>query len=194
MTQRDPQAPATAGHAGSAQAGGQLEPGEQGQLAYALNVRLAPHLQAAAAAVRQAEHDLADAGEALARARQAVEDEHYQSNRLVFMRASLQDELEALTRKTTPKKVRVGYRYLLDRAVELAEGEVEGYQSDLQALQRDREHGVEACLEAERQAGERLEAARLMQGRVHDAEQAALQGLAVMVEKLAPSREPEAST
>ena len=47
------------------------------------------------------------------------------------MRASLQDELEALTRKTTPKKVRVGYRYLLDRAVELAEGEVQGYQSDL---------------------------------------------------------------
>ena len=194
MISQDPQAPAAASHTGAAHAGGQLEHGEQGQLTYALNIRFAPHLQAAAAAVREAERELADAAEALARARQAAEDEHYQSNRLVFMRASLADELEALTRKTTPKKVRVGYRYLIDRAVELAEGEVQGYQTDLADQQRDREHGVAACLEAERQAGERLEAARLMQGRVHDAEKAAVQGLAVLAEKLAASREPEAST
>ena len=194
MSSQDPHAAVAAGQAGPAQAGGQFEHGEQGQLTYALNTRFAPHLQAAAAAVREAERDLADAGEALARARQAAEDEHYQSNRLVFMRASLTDELEALARKTTPKKVRVGYRYLLDRAVELAEGEVQGYQADLADQQRDRERGVAACLEAERRATERLEAARLMQGRVHDAEQAAAAGLAVMVEKLAASRDPEAPT
>ena len=64
MTQRDPHLPA--GSPGSA--GGQLEPSEQGQLTYALNTRFAPHLQAAAAIVRQVERDLADADEALTRA------------------------------------------------------------------------------------------------------------------------------
>ncbi|MGV1009752.1 MAG: hypothetical protein ACOYBY_14235 [Dermatophilaceae bacterium] len=193
MTQRDPNLPAAAANPAAAQSGGKLEQGEQGQLTYALNTRFAPHLQAAAALVRQAERDLADAGEALSRARQAAENEEYQSDRLVFMRASLKEELDALTRKTTPKKVRVGYRYLIDRAVELAEGEVAGYQSDLDEQQRAREQSVDACLEAQRQATERLEGARAMQERVHEAEQAAVRGLAVMVEKLASARDPEPS-
>lgn len=193
MTHRDPQATAAPGHSGHAQYSGHVDPGEREQLAYALSVRFAPHLQAAAAAVREAEQDLADAREELSRARLAAASQHYQSDRLVFMRASVKDEVEALTRKTTPKKVRVAYRYLVERAVELAEGEVQGYQSDQAAAQREREHSVEACLEAERQANERLHAARAMQGRVHDAEQAARQGLVVMVEKRASQPESEAS-
>ena len=80
------------------------------------------------------------------------------------------------------------------RAVELAEGDVGGYRSDFAALQRDRQHSVQACLEAERQANERLRAARVMQARVHEAEPGAVHGVAVMVDKLAASREPEAST
>jgi hypothetical protein len=172
---------------------GQVDRDERERLAYALGLRFAPHLQAAAAAVRDAEDDLSEARQELARAREAAASQVYQSDRLVFMRASVKDEVEALARKTTPKKVRVAYRYLLDRAVELAAGEVEGYGSDETAAQRAREHGVGACLDAERLATQRLDAAKAMHGRVHDAEQAARQGLAVMVEKLATQPGPGAS-
>jgi hypothetical protein len=167
----------------------QVDRSERERLVYVLSQRFAPHLQSAAAAVRGAEHDVAAARDELSRARAAAADERYQSDALVFMRASVGDEVEGLARKTTPKKVRVAYRYLLDRAVELAAGEVQGYASDEAAAQRAREHGVEACLDAEREATQRLEAANAMQERVHDAEQAARQGLALMLEKLSPPSE-----
>lgn len=192
MTTRDPQATA-AGQTHHAENSGHVDPGEREQLVYALNVRFAPHLQAAAAAVRDAEQDLARASEELSRSRQAAANQPYQSDRLVFMRAAVKEEVEALTRKTTTKKVRVAYRYLVARAVELAEGEVQGYQSDQAAAQREREHSVDACLEAQLQANERLHGARAMQERVHDAEQAARHGLAVMVEKRPSQSENEAS-
>lgn len=108
------------------------------------------------------------------------------------MRACLKQELDALTRMTTPKKVRlpVPHRIL---AVELAEGDVG---ATGRTWRRCNAIASTACrrLEAERQANERLQAARIMQARVHEAEQAAVQGLAVMVDKLAASREPEASS
>jgi len=157
---------------------------ERERLAFALSQRFAPHLEAAATAVREAEQSLGLAREQLARAREAEAGQEYRSDRLVFMRASVNEEVESLARRTTEKKVRVAYRYLLDRAVELAAGEVEEYASDQVAAQHAREHSVDACLQAERVAGERLDTARAMHLRVKDAEQAARKGLAMMVEKL----------
>jgi hypothetical protein len=188
MNHVDPHAMSATGDIGPGRHG-HLDPGEWERLAHALTARFAPHAQAAAAAVREAEHDLATAREELSRARRAAEGRHYQSDRLVFMRASVKEEVEALGRKTTEKKVRVAFRHLVARAVELAEGEVKGYHADQASAQREREHSVEARIEGERQAIERLDSARAMQARVRDAEQAARQGLAVMVEKLASQAE-----
>src|SRR5690349_2639506 len=177
----------------SAQSSTPFDLPERERLAFALSQRFAPHLEAAATAVREAEQTLSRARDQLSRAREAEAGQEYRSDRLVFMRASVNDEVDGLARKTTPKKVRVAYRYLLDRAVELAAGEVEGYGSDEAAAQRARDHGVEACLEAERVATQRLDAAKAMHERVHDAEQAARQGLAVMVDKLSTQASPGAS-
>lgn len=194
MNQRDPLTTSGSADIPHGQSPGRAGQDEWERLAHAVSVRFAPHLQAAAAAVHEAEQDLATAREELTRARQAAASRPYQSDRLVFMRVSVKDEVEGLSRKTTEKKVKVAYRYLVDRAVELAEGEVQGYHEDQAAARRDHEHSVEAWLEAERMAIERLEAARAMQARVHDAEQAARQGLAVMVQKLKVHTEPRAST
>jgi hypothetical protein len=79
---------------------------ERERLVFALSQRFAPHVQAAAAAVRDAKQDLLAAGDELARARAAAANEPYQSDPLVFMRASVKDEVGALARKTTPKKIR----------------------------------------------------------------------------------------
>lgn len=161
------------------------DPVEWERLTHALTVRFAPHVEAATAAVRDAEQDLARARDALARAHHDAAHQSYQSDRLVFMRAGVEDEADGLTRKTTAKKVRVAYRYLADRAVELAEAEVAGFHDDQAAARRQREQGVAACETAERVALDRLDAARAMLSRVRDAEQAAHRGLAVMLEKLA---------
>lgn len=58
------------------------------------------------------------------------------------------------------------------------------FHDDEDAARREREDGVEACEAAERRAIATLEAARAMQVRVQAAEQAARQGLAVLVDKL----------
>lgn len=186
MNHRDPHASTTTGDTGRH---GHVDPGEWERLAHAVTARFASHVQAAAAAVREAEHDLATAREELSRARKAAVGQHYQSDRLVFMRASVREEVEALGRKTTEKKVRVAFRYLVARAVELAEAEVQGYHADQASARREREQSVDAWMERERQAIERLDSARAMQARVSDAEQTARQGLAVMVEKLTPQAE-----
>ena len=192
MTTPDPPATETVGSR-SAPSSTPVDLAERERLAFVLSQRFAPYAEAAAAAVRDAEHSLSEAREQLSRAREAEAGQEYRSDRLVFMRASVSDEVEALLRKTTPKKVRVSYRYLLDRAVELAAAEVEEYTSDQQSAQHAREHSVAACVQAEREAGERLEAARAMHGRVKDAEHAAREGLARMVEKLgAPHDRPAA--
>jgi hypothetical protein len=159
---------------------------EWDRLALAVADRFAPHLQAAAAAVREAEHDLAEAREALARAEQAAANTRYVSDPLVFMRVTVREELDGLSRKTTPKKVRASFRYLLARAAELAEGELHSYRNDLESARRDREQGVDACKQAEQTALADLEAARAMQQRVQDAEHAARDGLAVLSEKIQP--------
>lgn len=156
---------------------------ELDRLALAVTDRFAPHLQAAAAAVREAERDLAEAREHLARAEQAAADRHYVSDPLVFMRVTVSEELDGLSRKTTPKKVRASFRYLLARATELAEGELQGYRKDLESARRDREEGVDACRQAEQAALGNLDAARAMHQRVHDAERAVRDGLAVLSEK-----------
>ena len=161
-----------------------VDPTEWQRLTESLESRFAPHAEAAAAEVRSAEQSLTQARTDLERARQESAGRRYQSDRLVFMRASVGEELEGLERKTTPKKLRVAYRYLLARAAELAEGEVAGYRADQAAIERDREHSVDARAEVERQAVARLEAARQMQDRVRHAQEAARRGLAVMVEKL----------
>lgn len=177
MAQRD-------GSAGGQPAGEGLEPGEREQLVYALETRFADHLEAAASTVREAERELAEVRERLARAVAAQESSRYQSDPLVFMRASMKEEVEGLERKTTPKKLRAAYRYLVDRAAELAAGEVQGYRSDREAAEHERTLGVAACREAEQRAVEVLAAAEAMQERVRAAEQSARDGLAVMVRKI----------
>jgi hypothetical protein len=104
---------------------------------------------------------------------------------LVFMRVAVREEVDALARKTTPKKVRTGFRYLLARAVELAEGGLAGYRTDLASSRRDLDHGVDACRQAEQRAAHELQAAHAMQQRVGEAEQAAREGLEVLRVKMA---------
>ena len=159
---------------------------EWDRLALAVTDRFAAHLHAAAAAVREAEHDLAEARAALARAEQEAANTRYVSDPLVFMRVTVREELDGLSRKTTPKKARASFRYLLARAAELAEGELAGYRNDLESARRDRAQGVDACRQAEQVALGDLEAARAMHQRVQDAERAACDGLAVLSEKIQP--------
>jgi hypothetical protein len=161
-----------------------ITPAEWDRLAQAVTDRFAPHLQAASAVVREAEQNLAQAQEALARAEHAAANVRYSSDRLVFMRVAVREEVDALSRKTTPKKVRASFRYLLARAAELAEGELTGYRADLEAARRDRREGVDACRQAEQRALGEFQAARDLQDRVRDAQQAALDGLAVLSEKM----------
>jgi hypothetical protein len=157
---------------------------ELDRLALAVTDRFAAPLHAAAAAVREAEHDLGQAREALARAEQQAADSRYVSDPLVFMRVAVAEELDGLARKTTPKKVRASFRYLLARAAELAEGELKGYRNDLEAARRDRAQGVAACRQAQEAALADLEAARAMHQRVADAERAARDGLALLNRKM----------
>ncbi len=156
------------------------------RLALAVTNRFAAHLHAAATAVREADQALAEAREALARAEQSAANTRYVSDPLVFMRVTVREELDGLSRKTTPKKARASFRYLLARASELAEGELHGYRTDLEAARRDRSQGVGACRQAEQVALGELEAARAMHQRVQDAERAARDGLAVLGEKTLP--------
>lgn len=160
-----------------------IDPVEWAEHAAALSARFSRHVEAATDAVRSAEQDLARVRAELERAKQAAASRRYTSDRLVFMRASVRDELEALDRKTTPKKVRIAYRHLVARAVELAEGEVAGYHHDQASAVREREQSVEAWLAAEREGVRRVEEARGMYARVRDAERAAHGGLAVMLAK-----------
>src|SRR5690625_3632106 len=149
-----------------------------------LESRFATHLDAAAATVREAERALDEAREQLTRAEEAAAAGEYRSDPLVFMRGTLSEDVDALERRTNPKKVKSAYRFLLDRAVELAAGEVQGYHDDEAAAERARTQGVEACRAAVQRAEDALVAARAMQERVHSAQQSARQGLAVMTEKL----------
>ncbi len=160
---------------------------EVDHLAHMVTERFAPYLQSAESAVREAEHELNEARDALARAEQAAVTTRYVSDPLVFMRVTVREELDALSRKTTPKKLRASYRYLLARAAELAAGELRGFQNDLESARRDREQGVESCRRAEQQALRDLDGARAMHQRLRDAERAARDGLAMLVEKLEAS-------
>lgn len=175
------------GSASGGPGGDGLAVGEHEQLVYALEGRFAASLETAAGAVREAERELAEAQERLAQAEEAAERERYTSSPLPFMRDSLTDEVDGLARKTTPKKVRAAYRFLLDRAAELAAAEVQGFQDDQADLVRERAEGVEACRDAVDRATAALAAAEELQARVRVAEQAARQGLGVMVEKLSAS-------
>lgn len=161
-----------------------LAAGEQEQLVYALDSRFGPHLEAATAAVREAERGLAEARERLERAEHAATSAAYTSDPLTFMRQGVEEEVEGLGRKTTEKKVRASYRFLLDRSVELAAAEVRRFHDDQASARRQEQEGVEACREAERRAVETLDAAHAMQERVRRAEQAARQGLGTLVGKL----------
>lgn len=161
-----------------------LAAGDQEQLVHALDSRFAPHLEAATAAVRETERALAEARDRMERAERAATDASYTSDPLTFMRQGVDEEVEGLERKTTEKKVRASYRFLLDRAVELAAAEVQRFHDDEAAARRHEREGVEACREAVRRAEQTLEAARAMQDRVRRAEQAARQGLGTLVGKL----------
>ncbi|ANS79401.1 hypothetical protein SGUI_2005 [Serinicoccus hydrothermalis] len=161
-----------------------LDPGEREQLTYALDSRLGPHLEAATAAVREAERALTDAQERRAAAEQAVAQAAYTSDPLPFMRQGVEEEVDGLARKTTEKKLRTSYRFLVDRAVDLAAAEVQRYGDDRVADRREREEGVEACREAERRATRDLGAAQQMLERVRLADQAARRGLDVLVARL----------
>lgn len=161
-----------------------LAAGEQEQLVYALEARFATHLDAASASLREAERELAEAQERLARAEAFAASERYTSTPLPFMRQTLSEEVEGLERKTTPKKVRAAYRFLLDRAAELAAAEVQGFTDDQADLARERADGVDACRAAVERATAELAATREMEERVRAAESAARQGLDVMVAKL----------
>lgn len=172
------------GSAGRGMGGDGLAAGEQEQLVYALEGRFAVPLEEAAAAVREAERVSDEAQERLARAEEAAASERYTSSPLPFMRDSLTEEVDGLSRKTTPKKVRAAYRFLLDRAAELAAAEVQGFQEDQAELARELAEGIAACRDAVDRATAALAAAEELQSRVRTAEQAARQGLGVMVEKL----------
>lgn len=161
-----------------------LDPGEREQLLYTLETRFADPLEAAATAVREAERRLEEAQQQLQSALEEEANRPYRSDSLVFMRGAMDEEVEGLYRKTNPKKVRAAYRFLLDRAVDLAAGEVQGYHDDQAEQQRERERGVQASREAEVRAREALEEARQMQGRVLRAESLARQGLDAMADKL----------
>ena len=163
-----------------------LAAGEPAQLLYTLETRLAPALEAAAAAVRDAERALAQAQERLTHAELAA-DTPYASDPLTFMRRSVDEEVEALARKTNEKKVKVSYRFLLERAVELATAEVARYHEDQATAQAELVDGLDACRAAESRAAEALQAARQMQERVRAAEQSARQGLRLLLEKLQAS-------
>lgn len=161
-----------------------LAPGEKEQLLYALETRFAPHLEAAAAVVRDTERELAEARERLEQAERAASHVPYTSDPLVFMRASVTEEVDGMERKTTPKRLRTSYRFLLDRAVELAAGEIQRFHDDVDAARRKREGGLEACRVAVSDAARVLEEARAMQDRVVAAERSARKGLGLLVEKL----------
>lgn len=161
--------------------------GEREQLVYQLETRMAAHRDAATAAVREAESSLSEARERLAQAEEAALREKYVSDPLPFMRQSVAEEVETLERVSNEKRVRASYRFLLDRAVELAGAEVQGFHDEGVAEQRERHEGLEACRAAEQRAVLTLEAARQMQQRVQAAEDAARRGLATMVDKLSSS-------
>ena len=161
-----------------------LAAGEKEQLLYALETRFAPHLEAAAAVVRGAERELAEAQERLEQAQHAVSNQPYASDPVVFMRASVAEEVDGMERKTTPKKLRTSYRFLLDRAVELAGAEVRRFYDDRDYESREREQGLEACRAAVARASRTLDEARAVQERVLAAEQSARHGLSLLVDKL----------
>lgn len=168
----------------SASAGEGLEPGELEKLTTAIDTRFAPHLEAASATVRAAERAVTESREALERAQRRAESRRYVSDPLVFMRQTVEEEVEALERKTTPKNARAGYRFLMERAVDLAAAEVKGYQTDQEDLQRDLVEGVAACESATVRAEEALAQARVMQERIQEAERAARTGLEILLPKL----------
>lgn len=161
-----------------------LESGERDRLLYTIETRFAPHREQATAGVREAERALADVQRQLDEAVAAEARSQYRSDPLVFMRAGVKEEVEGLERKTNPKKVRTAYRFLLDRAVELAAGEVRGYHEDCAREQRERERGVTASRAALQRAEETLDAARAMGHRVRQAEDAARKALDVLMSKL----------
>lgn len=169
-----------------ARPGSSIGPGSSesaSELVFALDTRFAPGLAAAAAAVREAERRLAEARARAEDAARAAETP-YASDPLVFMRQAVEDEVEALGRKTTEKKLRASYRFLLDRAVELATAEVQRFHDDQAATERERLKGLDACRADEQRAEEALEAAREMHARVRHAERTAQRGLQLMVGKL----------
>lgn len=161
-----------------------LAPGESEQLVYVLETRFAPHLEAATAAVREAERALGEASQRLASAEHSAASAAYTSDPLPFMREGVAEEVEGLERKTTEKKVRTSYRFLVDRSVELAAAELRRFEEDEAAAEQERREGVEACRAAVARAEESLAAARQMQERVQDAERSARQGLEVLLDKL----------
>ncbi|MGC5585297.1 hypothetical protein ACQE98_07325 [Ornithinimicrobium sp. W1679] len=165
-----------------------LAPGEQEQLVYVLETRFAASRDAAAAALREAERELAQARERRERAEHAAAGAEYTSDPLPFMRQSVDEEVDALERKTTGKKVRASYRFLLDRSVELAAAEVARFHEDRRAVLREAREGLEACRAAEARAAEAVAAARLTDERVRSAEESARRGLGTMLEKLAGRR------
>lgn len=188
MTNVDPSSAAPRA-ASDPQHAGPGDSAEYDRLAHTLSLRFAPHLEAADALVRAAEQEVAVAREHLRRAGEEAARERYRSDPRVFMRESVKDEVEAVGRKTTPKKVRAAYRYLVDRALELAEGEVRGFDADQAAAERERTQGVQACLQAQRVAEARLAAAHEMRDQVELAERRAAEGLSLMVQKLAAQGE-----
>ncbi|WP_454296346.1 hypothetical protein [Salana multivorans] len=161
-----------------------LAPGEADQLGQTLELRFAPHLEAATTAVREAEQRLATAQQELERAVEAAESTPYRSDPRVFMRDSVAEEVDALSRKTAPKKARASYRFLLDRAVELAAAEVQGHHDDETTAEHEREHGVDALRDAVARAQATLEAAHETEARVRGARDQARAGLALLVETL----------
>lgn len=161
-----------------------LDQAERDRLAYAIETRFAGPRDDAATAVREAERTLEEAQQQLATALEVQERQRYRSDRRVFMRDGLNEEVDGLERKSNPKKVRAAYRFLMDRAVELAAAEVQGYRDDQAAARHARERGVEASRLAVERAERSLADAREMQDRVRHAEDAARAGLAVLLAKM----------
>ena len=98
------------------------------RLVQTFDERFAPHLERASLAVRDAELALEKAHEALVQAEQAAANKPYVSDPLVFMRASLDDEVDGLRRFYESRDVKIGKdsAYLLHILTYVREGIFDG--------------------------------------------------------------------
>ena len=114
---------------------------ELDRLAFAVTDRFALHLRAAQAAVREAEQSLEDARDSLALAEQAAADTPYQSDPLVFMRATVGDDLEGWRARRPRRRSGRATATCWTEPSSWPTARLTNYRRDLAASRRDRVQG-----------------------------------------------------